>query len=459
MLLPGLMVSQITGDEIPKAASDFLLSNIQIKTQPGDELIRADVHIVDGVIAEIGEDIQVKRGAKVIEGDELILYAAFISALSHLGQPEEEDDARRSAWRGPPGATPLEQSGLTPHMFASTDYDPGESDLKKYHQQGFGLVHSVPRGFVMPGKGSLYLLTDPADGKVNTLLKRETGLFAQFRNMRRVYPATPLATMSVWREVITDVRYQKDYWEKWNENPKGLSRPSVTELDKALFPVVSGEQPVFFHTGETRQALRAMNLANELNFKVVLANAGRLNDDFLAGLHQGIKILPNLDFPDKPDEEKEEEKGESEAEEREQDEESEEDPEEEKDELPAGMDKEEYEHLKERRKLAWEEQIMLSKKAHEQEALGGFSTLSVGSGDILSAVRLLHEKGMSEDELLEALTTLPAELFGMEGTIGKVKEGYQAHLVLFDGPFTGEDAKPTFLIVDGHLHDLRENDD
>jgi len=454
MLLPGLLLSQITGDEIPKAASDLLLSNIQIKTQPGDELIRADVHIVDGVIAEIGENIEVKRGAKVIEGDELILYAAFISALSHLGQPEEEDDARRSAWRGAPGATPLEQSGLTPHFFASTDYDPGESDLKKYHQQGFGLVHSVPRGFVMPGKGSLYLLTDPADGKVNTLLKKETGLFAQFRNMRRVYPATPLATMSVWREVITDVRYQKDYYEKWSENPSGLSRPAATELDKALFPVVSRDQPVFFHTGETRQALRAMNLANELDFEVVLANAGRLNDDFLAGLHQGIKILPNLDFPDNPEKEKEEEKEDSE-----QDKESEENAEDEKDELPAGIDKEEYEHLKERRKVAWEEQVTLSKKAHEQGALGGFSTLNVDSGDILSAVRLLHENGMSEDELLEALTTLPAALFGMEGTIGKVKEGYQAHLVLFDGPFTGEDSKPAFLIVDGHLHDLRKNDD
>jgi hypothetical protein len=452
LLVPLSGFAQITGDEIPRATDEILLKNIQYKSEAGAEIQRADIYISDGIIVEIGEDLSHIQSARIVEGGSLFAYAAFISALSHFGQPEEEDEARRSAWRGAPGSTPPEKSGITPHRLAADEFEAKSSEIKKYQKQGFAIIHTVPRGFVMTGKGSLVLNMDETH-KDKLILTEQTGLFAQFRNKSRVYPATPLATMAIWRELLTDAKHQSQYYRLWGDNPQGLKRPQYTEVQKSLFPVAANDQAVFFHAAENKQILRAQQLSEELDFELVLSNVSNLSPDLMEKLNEEVQLISSLALPEKPEEEKEEDKEGEEEKDEEGEPESEE---EEEKELPAGMTQVEYDYLKEQRKNAWEDRMTISARALERGILSGFSTLDTKDGDILKNIRALADHGMSEDDLLHALTTLPAEMFGLASVAGKIEKGYQAHLVIFDKPFTEEKAEVIYMIADGNLQKVKK---
>lgn len=445
------LTGQITGDEMPSATEGILLKNVQIKSSPDQEIIRGDVFIKDGIILSVGKEVDDAHSAKVIEGDSLLVYAAFISALTHFGQKEEDDDVRRSAWRGPPGSTPYDQSGITPEVKAGDNYKPSSKDIKAFHQEGFGIIHTVPRGFVMAGKGEIHLLADLS--KDNGLLMENTGLFAQFRNMARVYPATPLATMSVWREILTDVKSQYSYYQKWMVNPTGAERPILSESHKSLIPIIENEQPVFFNTPETKTILRALKLSRELDFSLVLSNVSYMPPAIQEEVDDQVKILVDLNFPENPDpkstkSDKKEDKGDKKdrGKKKSKDEEKKEE-----DEIPEGMQKEEFERLMKERMGAYRENMELAKRCVDQNLLGGFSMLDIKPGDIQKNLRLLVDFGMSSEDILAALTIWPSELLKIDHLVGKVAEGYQAHLTVYNKEFTDKDAKVIYMIVDGEL--------
>lgn len=459
LLLPGIQFGQITGDEIPGAARDLILRNVNLKAAPGEALVKTDVYIRSGLIVEIGDGIIPQTGAREIKGDSLYAYAAFISPLSYAGQPDEGDDVRRSAWRGAPGATPPEQAGITPHELAYNHYEISKAEIEKLHRQGFGIVHSVPKGFVMSGKGCLMLLS-PETTKDRQVLQKETGLHAQFRNKMRIYPATPLATMSVWREIITDTRNQQEYYQSWKTDPEGKTPPSLSDVQRALVPVIDRSQPVFFNVSENRQILRATRLSNELEFSLVLANVSQLNPDLFDQLEGDFPIIFDLNLPKKPEELKEEENKEPESQRRSARErrnrQSESDDKEDK-ELPAGITQEEYTRLKESRKQAYEERMRLPTLSFEKNLLAGFSILETDEKDILPNLRRLTKYGLNEDELLAALTTLPAGFFGIDSRMGELRQGMQANLVLFDQPFSQEESSVQYMIINGQLIDYKKN--
>ncbi|TVR82652.1 MAG: hypothetical protein EA409_04400 [Saprospirales bacterium] len=458
LLQPGINFGQITGDEIPGATRDLIIRNIQLKSAPGEASIRTDIYLRNGLITKIGDTILPQAGARELKGDSLFAYAAFISPLSYTGQPDEEDDVRRSAWRGAPGATPPEQAGITPHNQGYHHFNISQKDIEKLHRQGFGIIHSVPKGFVMSGKGCLMLLY-PETSKDLLILKKETGLYAQFRNKMRLYPATPLATMSVWREIMVDTRNQYSYYQSWKLEPEGKTPPSLSDINRALFPVIDGNQPVFFNASENRQILRAARLSKELDFPLVLSNVSKLSTDLFHLLDGEIPIIFDLNLPEKPEdlmreEEKEPEKQRRSARDRRSD--QSESSEEKELELPAGMTKEEYSRLTESRKKAYEKNMELPALIIEKNLLSGFSILDMDEKDILPNLRKLMNYGMKEDDLLAALTTLPARLFGLESKLGELRPGMQAHLVLFDKPFTEEKASVQYIIINGQLIDYKK---
>nr|MBS0037704.1 amidohydrolase family protein [Saprospiraceae bacterium] len=454
---------QLTGDELKDISKDIFISQINIKSAPGATTFVGDVYLSGGVIVEVGPNLTPRPEARQIEGDSLYLYSAFINALSQQGLPEEPDDVRRSAWRGAPGATPLAQSGITPQVHIRDKFELTKGNMKSMHKQGIGMVHVVPKGFVMAGKGSVFSVREK-DSYSSPLLLNETGMYAQFRNMMRVYPATPLATMSIWRQLITDVRNQKEYSEHWLSKPAGLERPQLSEEYLALFPVVEKEQPVFFNTSENKEILRALQLSRELDFDIVLSNVSGISPEILSQLPKGIQILVNLDLPEHPHREKDSKKEKDEEDDPEEEEDKDEelveeteteeaeDKKEEEEEIPPGMTEEEFKSLKESRINTYNERIKLSAALYQKEMLAGFSFLDVDTKKTLSNVRELLDHGMSEDDLLAVLTTLPAKMLGIDGFTSTVEEGKQAQLVIFSKPFTEKEAEVRYIILDSELY-------
>jgi hypothetical protein len=462
--------AQLSGDELKEISDDIFIQNAFIKTAPGETVFQGDVYISKGVIIEVGVDLQKRPEAKLIKGDSLYLYAAFINALSQAGLPDEPDDARRSAWRGAPGLTPLNQSGIAPQNHIRDDFELRERDVKGFHREGFGLIHVVPKGFVMAGKGSVFPI-QPNQSAPSDLIKEETGLFAQFRNMRRVYPSTPLATMSVWRQIFKDLESQKYYYEKWIEQPEGLEKAQISNEYRSLFPVANRQQSVFFRALENKEVLRAQRLSSELEIDLIFCHTTVISPEIWKHLPENSRFLVNLDFPEHPhdkvskteeEEEEEEEEEDPKDEEKEgdaQEPESKKSEESDLDTLPPGMTEQEFELLVKSRTEAYENIMNFPAGLLQKNSLAGFSFLDIEPGKSLAQLRKLLNYGMDEDDLLAALTTLPAEALGLNRIYATVEKGKQAYLVLFDRPFTEKEAKVKFLLLNGKIYEYNNSKD
>ncbi|MEO0338555.1 MAG: amidohydrolase family protein, partial [Bacteroidota bacterium] len=82
-----------------------------------------------------------------------------------------------------------------------------------------------------------------------------------------------------------------------------------------------------------------------------------------------------------------------------------------------------------------------------------FSIATVGTKakDIRSNLNRMIKAGLSEEQMLAALTTEPAKLLGVSDLLGTVEKGKIANLVITDKPYFEEKSNVRMVIADGHL--------
>jgi hypothetical protein len=86
------------------------------------------------------------------------------------------------------------------------------------------------------------------------------------------------------------------------------------------------------------------------------------------------------------------------------------------------------------------------------EAAGVRFALTTGGGEteLLEGVRKAVEYGLSSEAALRAVSTVPAELLGLDG-LTELREGGSATLLLADGDLLAEDTRVAYAFVEGHL--------
>ena len=62
---------------------------------------------------------------------------------------------------------------------------------------------------------------------------------------------------------------------------------------------------------------------------------------------------------------------------------------------------------------------------------------------------IAEAEGLSYRHALEAITIVPARLFGLDNRIGSLKPGKHADLLLFDSDPLGVCARPKLVLIDG----------
>ncbi|MGB1130666.1 MAG: dihydroorotase, partial [Haloferula sp.] len=71
-------------------SNSLFIRNVQIASEDSTELVRADVLVADGVYQNIGSDLEVPEGAKVIEGGGRLLMPSMFDAHVHFREPGGE---------------------------------------------------------------------------------------------------------------------------------------------------------------------------------------------------------------------------------------------------------------------------------------------------------------------------------------------------------------------------------
>ena len=469
LLLPGTAHAQ-SPDDVPRATRTVAFTNARVVQAPGRVLDRATVLVRDGLILNVGADLPLPFDARIIEADSLTIYAGLISGLSEAGveepeQGEESEEVER------PGDPPYDIAGIQPDRLAARLLDPGDSDIQKLREAGFTVAHVVPEGDMLPGQGTVILLAG-TDASEMVLLEAPS-LFAQFDGASGVYPQTDMAVIAAMRQLVREARRQQTARARYADNPTGIGRAPFDPVHQALFPVLDGEQPVFFQTESALDTYRALALAEELDLPLVLAGLPNAALTVDALREADVPLLLTLDLPEAEDEEEDPDTSAV-------DPTAADAPYVPDDSLTTAADsakvitpeapgsffvrdfrtrsyrdvEDETDNLKARKALAVADYEGAAAALHEAGLAFGFSTLDVKPADIWPNVRRMIAAGLPEDAALAALTTQPAATLGLSRTLGTVEPGRIANLVVTDGPLFDVDRKIRFVLVDGAVFEV-----
>lgn len=419
MLLPFFVNAQQT--QLRSVSQTWALTNVHITTSPGEDAIFGTILISDGLIQAVGNQVDIPGNATIMEGDSAYVYAGFISGYSHIGVPSPENDRGNDRVSDPGNPSP-ERAGIQPQVMVSQVLDPEDKDIASARKAGFVMAQTMPYGNMMPGQGAIILLK--GESQEDMLYRDANAMFAQWRGASGVFPSNLLGVMATWKDLYGKASYSLQHERSYLENPAGKQRPVVTPEIAALFPVVEGEQPVMFETSSVLSARRAITLAEDLGFSLMLAE-----------LQQGWSLADRLvesDIPvflsyDLPEMEKPE----------------------------ANPDTIDNAFKKEQAILAWrnyEEGIAYAEEAATFAEAGvrfGFSTEGEKPSKMFDNLSIMMENGLTSEDALAALTTNPAEILGLSEVTGTISSGKMANLVMLTAPFGTEDAKVKMTVVEG----------
>ncbi|HZV70101.1 MAG TPA: amidohydrolase family protein [Saprospiraceae bacterium] len=457
-----LTIAQPVSEDLPQITGCIALINAKMISAPGKPTQVATIIMRDGLITDIGPHPKVPPDAYRIAADSMYAYPAFIDAFSSIGVKSPETDAPRSGPQGGPGNrdrprptvdnegnASLEDAGITPFHSVRPTVDIKEKSISDWRSQGFAIAHIVPKGKMIPGKGSVIVLAGKETDEL--FWKEDVSMFAQWTGAGDSYPGTVIGIMAKWRELYhnaaQDLAQQNSY-----ASASLIPRPHYNQAHEALIPVVKKDMPVYFRAPKVKDISRAIALQKDLGMNMVISDAEEawyLKDQFKTGTFPLVLslFLPEDKSENKKAETKEEAKAETKAEAKEKNAESikvvi-------KDTIKIDPEKEEFEK---KRAQSLKEHYQQAGVLAKDGIPFSFGTLSGKSADFTKNIRLMIENGLSADQALSALTVQPAKLLGIEKNTGTLDIGKMANVIVSTKPVFEKDATIRYMIVEGNLY-------
>ena len=422
------------------------LTNARIVAAPGKTIEKGTVLIRDGIIVEVGPEVKVPAEARVWDLAGKTIYPGFIDAYSRLDLPEtlKPEPPRSDSDPDDPNAKPKEvpkenakgtrswNPRVTPERRAADYLNLDKKATKALRDLGFSSALVVPARGIFHGSSALINLqeVDVDTMVVSPLVAQHIGFDfdRDGRDGDRGYPNSLMGSIALIRQSFLDAQWYQAAQDAYRKSPSTTERPETNASLAALAEQMQ-RNPAVFEAEDELDLLRALRIADEFKVKPILFGNGyeyRVRKA-LAEKKPGI-ILP-LDFP-KP-------------------------PEIERPESALEVELDELQH--------WDRAPSNPARLAEAGIPFALTTekLEKPEKDFWSRLRLAVRRGLSKEAALAALTTTPAEMFGVADRLGSIAPGRMANLVVATGDLFGDDARILTTWVDGHYYDTdqaREHD-
>lgn len=414
-----LAQSDPTGESAPTRT--YAITNATIIQEPGKVVENGTLVIKNGMILNIGTNVSIPSDAQEIDGTDLFIYPGFIDGMSYAGAKRPEAMERPSNLFSP--NPPNDYAGITPELSVIDQIDVSENSIENLRKLGFTISHTVPYGRMLPGSGSIILLSE-ANHADELILKENVSMYTQFSGAPGAYPGNTLGIMAKWRNLFTNAGYSRTYAMAYAKNPSGLSRPSQDRTIEAFYPVVAKEKPVFYNADNMLEAQRAIRLKKELNFNLTIGNLEEGWDLVDLIKETNTNIFMSLNLPKEPKDSNDEDKS------------------------------EEVTDLEMKRMAAYNRHLSQFAEMKDQGITFGFSTMGTTASKIKENLSLLIEAGLSEDDALSALTIDAATLLGIETVSGTLETGKIGNAVVSTGPYFDKESKVKMVFVDGNKYEF-----
>ncbi len=454
LLLATLSVAPFaSGNEIlppgfrPKPVGVHALVGGKVVTKPGESLDDATIIIRDGYIEAVGKNVSLPAEARVWDSKGLTIYAGFIESYLPLGQTNPPiftsgtqlidattltaggvnfygAPAQRSGKS--PGGAGYEVSKIMPETRAARVYTPDKKVIEPLRQLGFTTAVIAPTRGIIRGTSALVALTEESPNEV--IVKADVFQHIAFETHERdesAYPGSLMGVIAAVRQSFFDAQHYALDQTDWQQTPHGRKRPEFDPSLEALAPAVAGKQRVLFEPGSVLMVDQAARVARELELvgSAMVSCGQEWRRPDLVRSTCATFIVP-VNFPD----------------------------------LPKLPNEEDWEQVTLDNLRAWDWAAENPALLRQQKLPIALTTYSLPDKKVFRKnVKAALERGLSEDDALAALTTIPAKLCGVEKQLGTIEPGKIANLTIVDGNgYFDPESRVREVWVDGRNYHVQE---
>jgi imidazolonepropionase-like amidohydrolase len=401
----------------------YALQGGTIVTVTGGVIQKGTIVIRNGLIEAVGADISIPGDARIIDTSGLTIYPGLFDSYTNLGLTQSSPTGMGGAPTGsgrtfqqaPPAPA---ESGLLPEIEVTSLLQTGPGTFDSQRAAGITTALTGPASGIFQGRSALINLG--ADSAEKLIIRTPFSLNVGFSSARGGYPNSLMGVFAFLRQSLLDAQHYREEWSRYRNAPRGVSRPEINRSLEALQPVINGELPVIFTVNTVREMKRAIALAEEFNLKFIL-NGGLQSyqiADYLKS--KRATILLSLSLPQRP----------------------------------AGLEDPESESLRTLRERAAAPATAAT--LHKAGVTFAFSSgnLSRPADYLINAQRAI-QAGLPKEAALQALTIIPATIFGVNQQLGSIEKGKIANLVLATGDIFAPGTIIKHVFVDGKRFDIK----
>lgn len=370
----------------PSEASSYALTNATVYVAPGEVMQHATLIIKDGRIVEIGNKplMKIPKDAVEIDCKGKVILPSFIDLNSTIGMPEVE----RPKSKIREGAVHWNYS-IHPEMDAASMYSFDGKGTDALVSKGFGFAVTRTDNGVAQGMGTLVATSESEEARLTA--SNTPSYFSLSRGKTpQEYPSSQMGSIALLRQAFYDAKWYDD-----NRDELNLSYEALLEQQEGL---------MLFKTKDDLELLRAAKIAKEFNFEFVYLGSGEEYQSIpeIAAINPTI-VLP-LDYPVAYDVQN-----------------------------PYVARQIPLSDLKH-----WEMAPSNARILLENGVTICFTGKDMKAKDFWSNLRKTIAHGVSEEDILKALTTNPAEILGMSEDLGTLEAGKWASFTIYDNnPLAG----------------------
>lgn len=390
----------------PGVQGAYALTNAQVIPAPGDTIDQGTVVIREDTIAAVGADVTVPDDVDTIDCEGLTVYPGMIDSGTHLGLEEVGSLSETQDYN--------EIGDLTSHMNVLTAVNPNSVHIPVTRVQGITTVLSEPTTGLLPGVAALISLHGYTPEQMHEGGVELTKL--DFPSTGREGPWDDRSAEEIEKQAQEAINKLNKVWERAElyadidssvaVQPEERRQPEYVPSMEALIPVVRGERPLLISADQASDITSALGWAKERDAldQVILSGAaeGWRVADSIASANVPVLVGPVLQNP--------------------------------------ARESDRYDKAYANPSLLRDAGVKIALRTSETENV---RNLPFHAG-------FAATYGLGKTEALRAVTTAPAEIFGVADRIGALAPGMRANLFVADGDPFQTQTEVVHLFIDGY---------
>lgn len=391
--------------QLSQASPDLkAFTNCTIVLSPGQSLEDATLLIEDGIIKAVGKDIEIPAAAQIQDLKGYWIYPGLIDAFALYGQK-----VARARVSGPQFTSKREgpyhwNQAVKVHERLNEGFTPSAKENEALRKLGFTTAHLAARDGVFRAQGLVLHLgdTDPHEAILSE--NASIGLALNKGSSPQNYPNSLMGAVALIRQTLYDAQWYQQAVESRRQDQRQASFAQNLSL-QAWNDAVARQTPIIFETRNFENTLRAIGLSKEFDLPFIFQTNGEEFRQLNKIKASGASFIIPLSYPD-------------------------------------GY---KIEDLADAREISLEQlrlwEFAPSNPARLANADISFAITTDGLKDLQRFhpnLRKAMAQGLTEAQALAALTTIPAQMLGLEEQIGTLEMGKSADFLICSGNLFGE---------------------